>query len=373
MALIEAAGAVEGPRGLRDRALLELLYGTGARISEAVGLAVDDARPRAGRRPAAPARAARSASSRSAATRCGPSRSTWCGPGRRWRPTGGAACAAGRCSSTCAAAPLSRQSAWAILRSAAERAGASTGRGLAAHAAALVRDPPARRRGRRPRGPGAARPRLGDHHAGLHAGHRRPAARGLRDEPPAGAHADTRRPAVLAGVWHAVRLEQSHALSVVAMSTSRPACLLGKLRAALRSVLITRAGRTADRNRNDRDRARGGGNRPMATRADAASAVARPHDSGPEMGAISRQDPAKARQRPLPEPKPLTRARARPHHRDVQPEGRRRQDDVHHQPGCRADRVRPARAADRPRPAGCAVGRARASRPRTWTGRSTTP
>ena len=42
--LLDAAGATTDPdpRVLRDRALLEFLYGTGARISEAVGLDVDD-------------------------------------------------------------------------------------------------------------------------------------------------------------------------------------------------------------------------------------------------------------------------------------------------------------------------------------------
>jgi integrase/recombinase XerD len=41
-AVLEAAGAAGTTLAMRDRALLELLYGTGARISEAIGVDVDD-------------------------------------------------------------------------------------------------------------------------------------------------------------------------------------------------------------------------------------------------------------------------------------------------------------------------------------------
>lgn len=42
LAILEAAGAPDHPRALRDRAMLELLYSCGARISEATALDVDD-------------------------------------------------------------------------------------------------------------------------------------------------------------------------------------------------------------------------------------------------------------------------------------------------------------------------------------------
>lgn len=46
--LITEAGAGDGPAPLRDRALVEVVYATGARISEAVGLDVDDVEVDAG-------------------------------------------------------------------------------------------------------------------------------------------------------------------------------------------------------------------------------------------------------------------------------------------------------------------------------------
>jgi integrase/recombinase XerD len=42
VAMLEAAGFDQTPKAVRDRALLEFLYGTGARIGEAVALDVDD-------------------------------------------------------------------------------------------------------------------------------------------------------------------------------------------------------------------------------------------------------------------------------------------------------------------------------------------
>jgi integrase/recombinase XerD len=126
VALIEAAGALEGPRGVRDRALLELLYGTGARISEAVGLAVDDLdRGQAAVRLAGKGGKERVVPVGSYALRAVEDYLV------RGRP---ALAAAGRGGLrggplflNVRGGPLSRQSAWAILRAAAERAAGAGG------------------------------------------------------------------------------------------------------------------------------------------------------------------------------------------------------------------------------------------------------
>ncbi|MCP2279789.1 site-specific tyrosine recombinase XerD [Nocardia amikacinitolerans] len=126
--LLEAAGGAiadensvdGGPRGLRDRALLELLYSTGARISEMVGLDVDDLdtedravvlRGKGGKQRMVPiGRPALSAVEAYLV---------------RGRPTLAAAGknAAGALFLNARGGRLSRQSAWQVLQTAAERAG----------------------------------------------------------------------------------------------------------------------------------------------------------------------------------------------------------------------------------------------------------
>ncbi|HYX94329.1 MAG TPA: site-specific tyrosine recombinase XerD [Geodermatophilus sp.] len=122
VALIEAAAALEGPRGLRDRALLELLYGTGARISEAVGLAVDDLdrgqsvvrlAGKGGKQRIVPVGSYALQAVEDYLVRARPALAAAGRTGVR----GGALFLNARGGS------LSRQSAWAILRTAAERAG----------------------------------------------------------------------------------------------------------------------------------------------------------------------------------------------------------------------------------------------------------
>ncbi|SMO99572.1 integrase/recombinase XerD [Geodermatophilus aquaeductus] len=124
VALIEAAGSLEGPRGLRDRALLEVLYGTGARISEAVGLAVDDLdRGQAVVRLAGKGGKERIVPVGSFALRAVEDYLV------RARPAlaaaGRSGVRGGRLFLNARGGPLSRQSAWAILQAAAERAGLS--------------------------------------------------------------------------------------------------------------------------------------------------------------------------------------------------------------------------------------------------------
>jgi integrase/recombinase XerD len=142
--LLTAASIGDTPESLRDRALLEILYGTGARISEAVGLDVDDVdlgRLTAGAGGAGPTAAAGEAP---AAVVTGTAAARLRGKGGKERivPVGRYAVEAVtaylvRARPVLASAGrggpalllnargnrLSRQSAWAILQRAADRAG----------------------------------------------------------------------------------------------------------------------------------------------------------------------------------------------------------------------------------------------------------
>jgi integrase/recombinase XerD len=110
-----------GPLGLRDGALLEFLYGTGARISEAVGAAVDDV--------SLPGAAA-VLRGKGGKTRLVPigsyARDALDAYLVRGRPSLVGARSHGRLFLNARGGPLSRQSAWMILRKAARRAGLPT-------------------------------------------------------------------------------------------------------------------------------------------------------------------------------------------------------------------------------------------------------
>jgi integrase/recombinase XerD len=121
--LLEAAGYELTPLAVRDRALLELLYGTGARISEAVGLAVDDLdladrtvllRGKGGKQRRVPIG--------SFATRAMEAYLVQARPALAAQGRGTPAVFL-----NARGGPLSRQSAWTILRTAAERAGLADG------------------------------------------------------------------------------------------------------------------------------------------------------------------------------------------------------------------------------------------------------
>jgi integrase/recombinase XerD len=119
--ILDAAGSAGTTLALRDRALLEVLYGTGARISEAVGLDVDDLdrvestvvlRGKGGKQRLVPIGSYAVAAVEAYLTRARPELAT-VGTSER----------AGALFLNARGGRLSRQSAWTVLVKAADRAG----------------------------------------------------------------------------------------------------------------------------------------------------------------------------------------------------------------------------------------------------------
>jgi integrase/recombinase XerD len=119
-ALLDGASVGDGVLAIRDRALLEVLYGTGARISEAVGLTGDDVdlqsrtvslKGKGGKQRRVPLGSYAARAVDDYLVRARPALAE------------AAAVSSNRLFLNARGGPLSRQSAWAVLRSAADRAG----------------------------------------------------------------------------------------------------------------------------------------------------------------------------------------------------------------------------------------------------------
>ena len=152
----------------RDRAILETLYAGGLRISELVGLDLGDVDLHDGL-----VRVLGKGSKERVVPLGRTARETlgdYLDHGRpeleRHRTSGPVRAP---CSSNARGGRLTRQGAWLIVRAAGDRAGLRRPP-VPARAAALVRHPHARPRGRHPGGAGAARPRQPLDHAGVHQG-----------------------------------------------------------------------------------------------------------------------------------------------------------------------------------------------------------
>lgn len=121
--LLDAAGFDRTPLAIRDRALLETLYATGARISEAVGLAIDDVdiagrtvllSGKGGKQRRVPLGSFAAVALEAYLVRVRP-------------PLAAKGKGTPRLFLNARGGPLSRQSAWAVLRDAAEKAGLAAG------------------------------------------------------------------------------------------------------------------------------------------------------------------------------------------------------------------------------------------------------
>ena len=176
--LVEAANGTT-PRDLRDRALVELLYGAGLRVSEAVGLERNgvDLEERlvrsigkGGKERIVPLGRSAADALRRYLSRGRPFLDKRHRPELFLNAKGG---------------PLTRAGAFLILRRLAEKAGLEPTTDPPAPAPSLVRDAPARGRRRPTERPGDARPRRPRHDRALHARDRPQAPRGVLLRSPA--------------------------------------------------------------------------------------------------------------------------------------------------------------------------------------------